>query len=304
MHTFIFGPMAHIHVDGLKAATTWGWPASTPPMSMIMIQWMPASSLPALPLRRNQSPVFNGHTKRRHDGPTLARNSSCLWVTGTRIQFQLQLLDRNKLAVGFTLRLPRVVQECGVDLLQEYSDLIAWAHVGVTTACPPTGQATAAMTFSAPARGRGWTHMTLCNQHGPVQSAPPIHTWLQRKGFRIVCLKHMAKPNQQIQHKKYWNKKQVTSKTLKLISANSRQNIKTRNKKKHWHWNSHKYKTHKQNDQCNTHQNNRKHKFKHKIMQTSLKLKNTQHQWQTQQDDNTKRTTMQNSSYYWIALET
>ena len=38
-----------------------------------------------------------------------------------------------------------------------------------------------------------------CNQHGPVQLAPPIHTWLQRKGVQIVCLKHMTKSNQQNQ---------------------------------------------------------------------------------------------------------
>ena len=47
------------------------------------------------------------------------------------------------------------------------------------------------------------------NMHGPVQSAPPIHTWLQRKGFQTACLKHMTKSNQKIQHKK-WNKKQLT----------------------------------------------------------------------------------------------
>ena len=51
-------------------------------------------------------------------------------------------------------------------------------------------------------RGDAYVSVSLeqeCNQHGPVQSAPPTHTWLQRKGFQIACLKHMPKSNQQIQ---------------------------------------------------------------------------------------------------------
>ena len=208
------------------------------------------------------------------DRPTLARNSSCLWVTGTRIQFQLQLLDRNKLAVGFTL--PRVVQECGVDLLQEYSDLISRAQVGVTTACPPTGQLnkpncpnqTRSECETCPTAASALRLNDCSRESKSMQPAwasaigtTNPHMVVKEKLPNCLLETHEAMIHrnwlQQIQHTNYWNKTLV--KTLKLISANSTQKILKQEISKNWNWLCANTKHAKSHEQIDTHQNNQKH---------------------------------------------